>query len=283
MDAMLEETKQTREQLARVNHQLALMESQDLSTREKLARVNHQLTLMESQDLLSIRSPNADFSAIEGPIIHTYNEHSHSLGKAFDTVADNIDDKDDGKGNDSSVLMFKATAMTIQAIGKRVIVADDHDDDDNDNDDDLDDNDDDLNDNDDDKGDESSVLLFKATPMTIEAIGKRVKKSKKQATWSFREGQGADSVLHFVTMIWSKSSRRVQIHMDGTEVVSKKVATIPDKYFIYKWTTEDGLRMQVIACRSNSESTLSLSKHDLTVNEKRFAKLPKLAHTMKMH
>ena len=144
-------------------------------------------------------------------------------------------------------------------------------------------NDDDLDDKDDGKGDDSSVCLFKATAMTIQAIGKRVKKSKKQVNWSFQEGQGADSVLHFVTMTWSKFSGRVQIHMDGTEVISKKVAKTANPYFMYKWTTKDGLRMQIIACRSNSESTLSLSNHDLTVNEKRFAKLPNLAYTMKMH
>jgi hypothetical protein len=120
--------------------------------------------------------------------------------------------------------------------------------------------------------DPTTPLFKSAKCAQVQAIGKQIKKSKLQVTWPFQQGEGLESNIHFVTLTWSKYSGRILIHMDGEKILSTKV-TFSGPYFTHKWTTEDGLEMQISAVRRIT-SILSLKKHDMIVNGKSFESFP---------
>lgn len=112
----------------------------------------------------------------------------------------------------------------------------------------------------------------------VQDIGKTIKNSKKQATWTFQEGN-IDTVHHNVTLTWSKGSGRVSIEMDKKEIYTTKMTEVKDPFFMHKWESDSGLRMQILAkVGSQKVATLSFKDHELTVNGERFTNFPSLLY-----
>jgi hypothetical protein len=117
------------------------------------------------------------------------------------------------------------------------------------------------------------VSLHKVANIKVQQIGKHIKNSKMQATWKFEQGSGLDAISHVVTLTWSKCSGRVVIHMDEEEVYSTKLNQPNQPFFVHKWKTNAGLKMNILASQKINK-TLSLKNHDLTINGERFVNLP---------
>lgn len=121
----------------------------------------------------------------------------------------------------------------------------------------------------------SSRLTLHKLDKRVQEVGKTIKNSKTQVSWTFQEGN-RDTIHHNVTLTWSKGSGRVTIDMDKKRFLSiKLLSESSDPYFIHKWESVDGLKMQILASRKVG-STLSLKNHELTVNGVRFTSFPSL-------
>ena len=104
----------------------------------------------------------------------------------------------------------------------------------------------------------------------VENIGKRRPNTKKRVTWTF----GVNKTQHTVAMTWDKHTGKQSVEMNGKQLWfdQKPGASI----CCYKWTTEDGIQLHVLSCRSTPKSRKGecYRKYDLMINGQLFALLP---------
>jgi len=126
------------------------------------------------------------------------------------------------------------------------------------------------------KPSESREVILHKLDKRVREVGKTIKNSKVLVTWTFQEGKN-NTTHHTVSLSWSRASGRVTIEMDKERVFATKLTEADDPFFVHKWETENGLRMQILASQKVG-STLSLKNHELTVNGERFTAFPSLLY-----
>ncbi len=123
----------------------------------------------------------------------------------------------------------------------------------------------------------SSTQFFKLAEARHEKVGKHVKNTKVRSSWLFQYNKknNKNTSSHHVSLTWSKCSSRVLIHMDDKLIHSTKVTRdeAENPYFVYKWTTNTGLQLQIVAAQKVG-SMLSLKSQALIVDGERFENLP---------
>lgn len=103
----------------------------------------------------------------------------------------------------------------------------------------------------------------------VENVGRMVKSSKIRITWDFVSNDGRE---HKVVLVWSKTTGKQEIRMDGTEVWfgRNKGRSVLD----HNWKTQDvSLKLHVLAtCAPPMNETFR--NYDLVINGQLFANMP---------
>lgn len=109
----------------------------------------------------------------------------------------------------------------------------------------------------------------------VENQGKRIETSKKSVTWVFSD---ESMVSTTVTLHWSQHSRKQSVELNEEEVWSGRPETTTST-FAYKWITEAGVKLHILASRvrpnAAKKEEISFLKYELMIDGQPFSKLPK--------
>lgn len=109
----------------------------------------------------------------------------------------------------------------------------------------------------------------------MENQGKRIETSKKSVTWVFSD---ESMVSTTVTLHWSQHSRKQSVELNEEEVWASRTETTTS-IFAYKWITEAGVKLHILASRvrpnAAKKEEISFLKYELMIDGQPFSKLPK--------